>query len=213
MIRIKICGITNLDDARAAVEAGADMLGFNFYRPSPRFIQPASAGEIISSLRDQNSRHVAMTGVFVNETIDSVLETAETAGVDAIQLHGDESINFCKELKARAPNRFIIKVFRVTRHFDPQTVSGYDVDAVMLDAFDNEKFGGTGRVIDWSIAQKVRELGPRLFLSGGLSSSNVAAAITTSQPYGIDACSALEISPGRKDNERLKAFVRAARGE
>ncbi len=183
MIRIKICGITNLDDARAAVEAGADMLGFNFYRPSPRFIQPASAGEIISSLRDQNSRHVAMTGVFVNETIDSVLETAETA------------------------------VFRVTRHFDPQTVSGYDVDAVMLDAFDNEKFGGTGRVIDWSIAQKVRELGPRLFLSGGLSSSNVAAAITTSQPYGIDACSALEISPGRKDNERLKAFVRAARGE
>src|SRR6266536_1407121 len=190
MIRIKICGITNLDDARAAVEAGADMLGFNFYRPSPRFIQPASAGEIISSLRDQNSRHVAMTGVFANETI-----------------------KFCKELQARAPNRFIISVFRVTRHFDPQTVSGYDVDAVMLDAFDNEKFGGTGRVIDWSIAQKVRELGPRLFLSGGLSSANVAAAINTSQPYGIDACSALEISPGRKDNERLRAFVRAARGE
>jgi phosphoribosylanthranilate isomerase len=215
MVTIKICGITTLDDARVAVDAGADMLGFNFYRRSPRFIEPLSARELIAAQRSlaNTARQVAMVGVFVNEPIDSVLRIAAEAGVDAIQLHGDESAEFCNELKARAPQVFLIKAFRVNPDFQSQQISAYNVDAIMLDAFDQELFGGTGRVIDWSMAARIRDLTPRLFLSGGLSPANVAAAIATVKPFGVDACSALEISPGRKDHERVTEFVRAARDE
>jgi len=207
MVKIKICGITNPDDARAAIEAGADMLGFNFYRPSPRFLEPQSARAIIENLRAEIgafARKVTTAGVFVNEpSAEDVIRTAEAAGVDAIQLHGDESLSFCKALKLIAPDHLVIKVHRVAQGFEPQEAAAYEVDAIMLDAFDKNLYGGTGRVIDWSIAHRVSELVPRLFLSGGLSPSNVAEAIATVRPYGVDACSALESSPGRKDVEQI----------
>ena len=204
MALVKICGITNLADALSAVEAGADMLGFNFYRPSPRYIGPKDAREII----DQLPATVLTVGVFVNEPWpDSVEQIANDAGVAALQLHGDESPEYCTALK----DRYVIKVFGVGKDFAPEQATGYDVAAIMLDAFDRKAWGGTGRVIDWPIGRQTREFVPKLFLSGGLSPENVAAAIETVDPYAVDACSSLEYSPGRKDPARVRAFVAAVR--
>jgi phosphoribosylanthranilate isomerase len=213
MTLIKICGITNLEDARAAIEAGADMLGFNFYRPSPRFIEPQNAYEISSALRKEHTdRSVAMVGVFVNEpSPEAVVEIMEAIGLDAVQLHGDEPNQFSKRLKALLPGKLLIKAVRVNDSFEAAEVENYESDAIMLDAFHPELRGGTGRVIDWSIARRAREFVPRLFLSGGLSPENVAQAIAEVQPFGVDACSSLESSPGHKDADCMKAFVRAVR--
>ena len=210
MVKIKICGITNLADARNAVEAGADMLGFNFYRPSPRFIEPKNARVMIDILQSPLDRPVTMVGVFVNESSpEAVQQIADEAGVEAVQLHGNESTEFCRELKSLLKNRLIIKVLRVTSDFVADRALEYDVGAIMLDAFDKELYGGTGRTVDWTIARRMRDLGVPLFLAGGLSPENVGAAISGVQPYAVDACSALETSPGRKDAARMKAFVRA----
>jgi phosphoribosylanthranilate isomerase len=211
MTRVKICGITSLDDARNAIAAGADMLGFNFYRPSPRFIEPAAARTIIDALRaaDQSTRAV---GVFVNEASPvSVMHVVDEAGVDAVQLHGDESIEFCQSMKALLKGRLLIKVLRVTETFAPTDAQKYDTDAIMLDAFHREMRGGTGQVVDWAVARLVRELAPCLFLAGGLSPANVAEAIAQVNPYAVDACSSLELSPGHKDTALMKAFVQAVR--
>src|SRR6266480_119862 len=141
MVRIKICGITNLADARAAIAAGADMLGFNFYRPSPRFITPQDARTMIESLRSQIRalpRTITMVGVFVNEPAESIVRIAAEAGVAAIQLHGDESAEFCRELKALLPDRFLIKALRAGGEGVIELAAEYNVDAIMLDAFDAE---------------------------------------------------------------------------
>ena len=204
MVFVKICGITNLADALAAVEAGADALGFNFYRPSPRFIEPAAARAII----DQLPATVFAVGVFVNESDpETVARIADEAGVSAIQLHGDETPEYCRALDPR----YVIKVLRVDENFSPQDATVYQTEAIMLDAFDREMRGGTGRVIDWSIAADTRRLVKKLFLSGGLSPENVANAISAVRPYGIDACSRLESAPGRKDSKRVRSFMAAAR--
>jgi len=214
MARIKICGITNLGDARAAILAGADMLGFNFYGPSPRFIEPQEVRLIIEATRAEIRalpRTVTMVGVFVNEPVGSIVRAAGEAGLAAIQLHGDESVEFCRELKALLPDRFLIKALRVRGEDVIERATEYNVDAIMLDAFDAELRGGTGRTVDWHLAQHAREAVPRLFLAGGLSPENVRGAIGAVQPYAVDACSALESSPGHKDAERMNAFVRAVR--
>jgi len=209
VVKIKICGITNLDDARLGVEAGADMLGFNFYRPSPRFIEPDEARKIIDSVGRDGE--VIAVGIFVDEPLESVIETVRISGVDAVQLHGDESVAYCAELKSALNGITIIKALRVSGSFQPETATSYPVDAIMLDAFHDSLRGGTGKVIDWKIALRTRELVPQFFLSGGLSPENVAEAVEQVQPYAVDACSRLELSPGRKDPSRVKAFVRAAR--
>ena len=204
MIKIKICGITNLEDALVAVEAGADMLGFNFYRPSARFIEPKTARTIIEKLPAQ----IMAVGVFVNERDPkTVAGIADETGIAGLQLHGDESPEFCRELSGR----YVIKVLRVDQHFRPEHVTAYQTDAIMLDAFDPHLRGGTGRVVDWSMAAETRPLVDRLFLSGGLSPENVAAAITTVGPFAVDACSRLESAPGRKDLARMRSFIAAAR--
>jgi len=204
MTLVKICGITNLDDALMSVEAGADALGFNFYRPSPRFIEPEAVREIVSQL----PADTLTVGVFVNEETPEVVENiASESGVAALQLHGDESPDYCR----RFPERYVIKVFRVDHDFDPVQIQNYNVNAVMLDAFDRNLRGGTGRTVDWSLARETRELGIRLFLAGGLSHTNVSEAITAVKPYAVDACSALEDSPGKKTPELVFAFVKAVR--
>jgi phosphoribosylanthranilate isomerase len=172
MVRIKIYGITSLEEASAAIAAGADMLGFNFYRPSPRFITPQDARTIIEALRAEIkalSRTVTMVGVFVNEPAESIARIAAEAGIAAIQLHGDETVEFCRELKALLPDRFLIKALRARGDDVIEHAVGYNVGAIMLDAFDAELRGGTGRAVDWHLAQHVREAVPRLFLAGGLS--------------------------------------------
>ena len=204
MTFIKICGITNIDDARAAVAAGADALGFNFYKPSPRYIAPPAAREIVEQLPSS----ILTVGVFVNEeSPGSVKKIAGEAGVTAFQLHGDESPAYCRELA----DRYVIKTLTVSGDFDIQMVHDYDVNAIMLDTKDISLRGGTGRVFDWSVAGEVNKVAPKLFLAGGLSPENVAEAIALVRPYAVDACSALEDRPGIKNHERMRAFVELAR--
>jgi phosphoribosylanthranilate isomerase len=202
MTLIKICGITNLNDAHAAVAAGADALGFNFYKPSPRYIAPESARDIINTLPDS----LLTVGVFVNEgSPEAVRSIANQAGVKAVQLHGDESPDYCRALDS------VIKTFAVSGDFDLEQLQAYEVDAIMLDTKDNRLRGGTGRVFDWSIAQQVSQLNPRLYLAGGLSPENIREAVEMVQPYAVDACSSLEDKPGIKNHERMRVFVDAVR--
>ena len=204
MVLVKICGITTLDDALAAVAAGADALGFNFYRRSARFIEPLEARKVIGQLPSE----VLSVGVFVNEhTPEQVARVADEAGVGAIQLHGDESPEYCWALEGRR----VIKALRVSDDFSPESAKEFRAEAIMLDAYDPKARGGTGRVFDWNIARRTRELVPRLFLAGGLSPENVREAIAIVGPYAVDACSSLESAPGRKDPRLVRAFIRACR--
>ena len=206
MTFIKICGITNLNDALAAVAAGADALGFNFYKPSPRYITPQHAREIIEQLPDS----VLTVGVFVNEeSPEAVRNIANEARIRALQLHGDESPDYCREL---ASDHFVIKTFAVSDNFDVQAPNAYEVEAIMLDTKHNRLRGGTGRVFDWSVARHAAATLPKLFLAGGLSPENIENAIKTVQPFAVDACSALEDKPGKKNHERMRVFVNTVRG-
>ena len=200
MTLVKVCGITNLNDAQAAVEAGADALGFNFYRPSPRYIAPHDARAIIDRLPDS----VLKIGVFVDEDLKTLMRVTEEARLSAVQLHGDETPEYCRELS----NTYVIKAFGATNNLN---LEGYDVDAIMLDTKDDLLHGGTGRVFDWSIAERATSSVPKLFLAGGLSPENVAEAIRKVRPYAVDACSSLEVRLGKKNHERVRAFVKAVR--
>jgi phosphoribosylanthranilate isomerase len=201
---VKVCGITNLEDALAAVEAGADALGFNFYRRSSRYIAPEDARRIIAEL----PATLMTVGVFVNESEPQDVERiADAVSLTAVQLHGDESPEYCSALS----NRFTIKALRTHAGFAPQVVKDYETDAILLDAYARDARGGTGRVVDWEMARKVRELVPQLFLAGGLSPENIAEAVAAVEPYAVDACSHLESAPGKKDHERVRAFISAAR--
>jgi phosphoribosylanthranilate isomerase len=204
MTFIKICGITNLQDALAAVDAGADMLGFNFYEPSPRYLTPSNARAII----DQLPASILAVGVFVNEPIEAVKSISGESGIAACQLHGDESPEYCREL---SQDRFVIKTVAVSTGLDIELTKAYDVEAIMLDTRDPGLRGGTGRAFDWSVAQRAGQSVAKLFLAGGLSPENVEEAIATVRPYAVDACSALEDTPGQKNHERMRSFVRNAR--
>jgi phosphoribosylanthranilate isomerase len=202
MTLIKVCGITNLNDAHAAVASGADALGFNFYKLSPRYIAPESARGIIDTLPGS----ILTVGVFVNEeSPEAVKAIANRSGVKAVQLHGDESPDYCRALNS------VIKNFSVSTSFDIEQIRAYEVDAIMLDTKDNRLHGGTGRVFDWSIAQQVSRIVPKLYLAGGLSPENVAGAIEMVHPYAVDACSSLEDKPGIKNHARMRIFVSAVR--
>ena len=204
MTLVKICGITNLEDALACVEAGADMLGFNFYPKSPRYVEPARARRINDGLPSS----VLSVGVFVNEeTPERVEEIAARAGVAAVQLHGDEPAAYCRALGGG----LVIKALRVSPDFAPETAASCGAQAVLLDAYSRELYGGTGHAFDWSRARLVRALVPKLFLAGGLGPGNVAEAVRAVAPYAVDACSLLEGAPGRKDAARVRDFVAAVR--
>lgn len=202
-VQIKVCGITSLEDAVAALEAGADMLGFNFCHESPRYIEPVDAYNIIESLPES----VLAVGVFVNERPETVLRIANEVGLSGLQLHGDETPEDCRAVAGR----FLIKALRVGEGFTPESAAAYQVDAILLDAFDRGARGGTGRTFDWSLARRTRELVPKLFLAGGLSPANIEEAIAAVAPYGVDACSALESAPGRKDHALVRDFIARAR--
>ena len=204
IVRVKICGITNMEDARMSVDAGADMLGFNFYPHSLRYIEPENARRIIERLPAK----VQSLGVFVDEeSPQRVADIADMASIDVIQLHGDESPTYCQRLKERR----VIKAIRVNNDFSPMRVAGYQTEAILLDTFSAAARGGTGESFDWEIAKQVRQLVPRFFLAGGLTPNNVARAIATVSPYAVDACSSLECSPGKKDERRVREFIAAAR--
>jgi phosphoribosylanthranilate isomerase len=202
---VKICGITNLADALESLDAGADALGFNFYGRSPRYIAPDDASRIVKRL----PAGVLTVGVFVNEEFpETVAGLADRAGVGAVQLHGDETPEYCYALK----DRYVIKALRVDPDYSPSVATRYGTNAILLDAHTSGARGGTGMLVDWELARQTRELGQKLFLAGGLSPENVAAAIAAVQPHAVDACSRLEHAPGRKDGGRVRAFIAAVRG-
>jgi len=204
MVKVKICGITNWTDARRAVAAGADFLGFNFYPPSPRYIPPAKARRIARRL-PQRTRIV---GVFVNEPEANMLRIARVVGLDFLQLHGDETPEVVSRLRRSIS---VIKAVRVRKSFRPAQLARFKrATAVLLDGFELNRYGGTGKTFNWLVARHARPAG-RIFLAGGLTPENVAAAIRAVGPYAVDVCSGVEARPGKKDPRRIKAMMEAVK--
>jgi phosphoribosylanthranilate isomerase len=202
MTRVKVCGITNLEDALSALEAGADMLGFNFYARSPRYVSPDAARKIIERL----AAGVSCVGVFVNEPAPADVERiAREAGLGAVQLHGDETPEYCQSLRGLTT----IKALRVGADYDVESAAAYGTDSVLLDAYVAGARGGTGHTFDWTLATLTRERVTKLFLAGGLNPNNVATAVTAVRPYAVDVCSGVETSPGRKSPQLMRRFVNA----
>lgn len=205
---IKICGITNLEDAQEAVKAGADALGFNFYPGSPRYITPLEARSIIECLPEDT----LCIGVFVNERPENVARIANVAGLGGLQFHGDETPEYTSAFDYHlVGSRFRIKALSVGADFEPRIAARHQTDAILLDAFDRRARGGTGQTFDWEVARHTRALVPKLFLAGGLGPENIEEAIRMVRPYGVDACSCLESEPGRKDTKRVRDFIGQAR--
>ena len=206
MTRVKICGITNLEDALVSAKFGADALGFNFYEKSPRYIAPEKAREIIEHL----PANILKVGVFVNEDLGKIAEIAETARLDTLQLHGEETPEFAHELKAKTGLE-IIKAFRVTEKFNPLETLYYEYDTILLDAFSMAGHGGTGEKFDWWIAIATKKIFPKMYLAGGITPANVLDAIQIVKPYGIDVCSGVEKTKGIKDESSVRNFIDSVR--
>ncbi|MCL6622384.1 MAG: phosphoribosylanthranilate isomerase [Syntrophobacterales bacterium] len=202
-IRVKICGLTDPEDARLAAALGAHALGFIFYPPSPRSVSPEQAREIIRQLPP----FVLTVGVFVDEELDAVREIAALAGLDWVQLHGNESPDYC-----RALGRRVIKGFRVQGEETLPLLAPYRgaVQAVLLDTYKPGTPGGTGETFDWQLAHRARDYGP-IILAGGLTPDNVAEAIRAARPQAVDVASGVEAAPGKKDPAKLRAFMEAVR--
>jgi phosphoribosylanthranilate isomerase len=204
MVKVKICGITNLKDARQAVEAGADFLGFNFYLRSPRYVTPQRARGILRRL----PKKIVSVGVFVNEREDEMLEIARRVGLDYLQLHGEESPATIAHLARNLP---VIKAVRVRNSFRAAELARYKhVSAFLLDGFDRRRHGGSGKTFPWNLALRAKRAG-HIFLAGGLTPGNVKEAIRSAKPYAVDVCSGVEARPGKKDPALVANFMRAAR--
>ncbi len=200
-IKVKICGTTSLKDAFLAVESGADAIGFIFYKMSPRNISQKEAKEIILQLPP----FIETVGVFVNETSDKINRIAEQCKLNSIQLHGEESPALCRRVK-----RKVIKAFRVKNADSLKSIASYDVSGFLLDSYNGGSKGGTGQVFDWNLALRVKKQGP-VILAGGLNPYNVFTAIHRVKPYGVDVCSGVEKSPGIKDHEKIREFIKSVR--
>ncbi len=198
MTEIKICGITDRDDALFAAECGIAALGFIFYALSPRYVSPVKAREIMAALPAE----VAKVGVFVNQEIWEVERIADFCGLDFIQLHGDETPGYCRSFPASR----LIKAFFLQNEQDLETLKSYPVQAVLVDSRDAGRYGGTGKKANWELALKAKD-GQRLILSGGLSEENIAEALTLVSPAAVDLNSGVEIVPGRKDRGKIRRVV------
>jgi phosphoribosylanthranilate isomerase len=196
MVRVKICGIRRVEEARAAVDAGADAIGFNFWRPGRRYIRPEIARAIALALPP----FVARVGVFVDEEPETIRAIAVLCGLDALQLHGSESPEFCRQF-----DRPVIKGVKVRSAQSVDGLARYGAAALLLDAHVPGEMGGTGRTFDWSLAVRAKEAGP-VILSGGLTPENVEDAIRAAVPYAVDVASGVE-TDGRKDPVKIRAFV------
>jgi len=194
VIQIKICGITNKEDALCAAKLGATALGFIFYPPSPRNIKPADARKIVSVLPDE----LVKVGVFVNESVTEVKRIVEYCGLDMIQLHGDESPAYCREFPASQ----VIKAVEFKNDDDFNQASGYDVAAILVDSRHAGLYGGTGKKANWELACRIKNKKP-LILSGGLNEGNIAEAIKAVTPNALDINSGVELKPGKKDHAKM----------
>ena len=202
MTRVKICGITRAEDALLAVELGASALGFNFYKPSPRYIEPRDARKITA----QTPPFVTAVGVFADEPDTSKIRMmAEQSGLGAVQLHGPRVPADLSALRAFP----VIRAVAVSPNFDPSSLVGLTASAFLLDACEPQLIGGTGKTIDWQQAREVRLMGYTIILAGGLTAENAATAIRAVRPYSVDVASGVESSPGIKDAAKLRAFFAA----
>jgi phosphoribosylanthranilate isomerase len=202
MIKIKICGITNLEDAEAAVDFGADALGFVFYKKSPRSVSPPEAASIISKL----SPFISTVGVFVDESPEEIQKIVKLTGIGIIQLHGNEPPESC-----RMPMR-VIKGIRVEsiESLEPLAIYRDLVSAFLLDTYAPHTPGGTGRVFNWEIAVQAKKIG-RVILAGGLNLENISEAVSLVRPYAVDVSSGIELEKGKKDHQKMKLFIKRAR--
>jgi phosphoribosylanthranilate isomerase len=204
MVRVKICGITNAADALAAIDAGANLLGFNFYVKSPRRIAEDEAAKI----RPRLPKEVDAVGIFVNTPTADVAAMCKSLRLDAAQLHGDETAETVAELAGSVP---VVKAFRVDFDFDLKTLKDYSrAFAFLFDAVVSGQYGGTGHSTDWDAARQAA-VKHRIILAGGLKVENVAAAVRIVRPYGIDVASGVESKPGKKDHGRLREFIQEVR--
>jgi phosphoribosylanthranilate isomerase len=204
-MKIKICGITNTEDADIAIEAGADALGFVLYRKSPRFVESAVVKAIVSGLPP----FVLPIGVFVNEEPEKVRAIMDDCGLTLAQLHGDESALYCQQLGRPALKALRLKdrgTFLALAEFQGRA----NVRGFLIDTFSDQAYGGTGKTVDWTLAHEVARSTP-IILAGGLTPANVADAITHVRPYGVDVSSGVEQRPGKKDPDKVKAFIQVAR--
>jgi phosphoribosylanthranilate isomerase len=201
MVRVKICGITNLDDALRTVEAGADALGFVFFQGSPRNVSPDAVAEIIRRLPP----FVQTVGLFVNENPETVNAISDQCGLDLVQLHGDEPPEYCADIRRR-----IIKAIRVKDASSLNAMADYPVAACLLDAWSPAARGGTGTTFNWDIAAGAAASQP-IILAGGLTPDNVADAIAAVKPYAVDVSSGVESAPGIKDVGLVARFIRSCR--
>lgn len=203
MVKVKICGITNKEDALAAVNAGCDALGFNFYRKSSRYIAPLKARGIIEQLPKQ----VIKVGVFVNDREKNIKAIAKLCKLNILQFHGNETPEFCRRFEGYK----IIKAFRVKGPLDLCDILKYKAFAYLFDAFSSSKMGGTGRKFDWKLVRHIDGIKRPIFLSGGITAGNVKQAIEIVKPDWVDACTSIEEKPGKKDHNKMKKFIRAAK--
>ncbi len=196
--RIKICGITNLEDALCAVTAGADAIGFVFYEKSPRYVHPEKVGQIVSELPP----FVTTVGLFVNADPEIIKQTMRTAKLNVVQLHGDEAPEDC----SLSPYP-VIKAVRVKDADSLVGIDNYNVSALLLDAWNDQQYGGTGESFDWQLAKKLTGRLP-IILAGGLTPDNVAQAIQVVNPYAVDVSSGVEKFPGRKNHNKIREFIK-----
>jgi phosphoribosylanthranilate isomerase len=203
MIRVKICGLKHAEDVAAAVAAGADSLGFNFWKGSPRYIDPARAQRLVENAPPS----VLTVGVFVDEELEEVLAIADQTGIMALQLHGNETPDYVERLGAYLK----IKTLKVGDDFQPELMRQYESASLfLLEGYVPGKAGGTGRTFDWSKAEQAKKYG-KIILAGGLTPGNVAAAVRHVRPWGVDVASGVESEPGKKDPKLIRDFIRAAR--
>ena len=203
MARVKICGITNLEDAIMAVEAGADALGFVFFQRSLRYVSPENAAYIVNRLPP----FVQIVGLFVNEELTVVNAIADRCGLDIVQLHGEETPDYCRGITRR-----VIKAFRVKDAFSLDIMAEYHVSGFLLDAWSPTAHGGTGTTFNWDLALHAAACRP-LILAGGLTPENVAEAVVTVRPYAVDVSSGVESAPGKKDAVLVSRFIGATRSQ
>ena len=203
MTKIKICGLTNKEDAKEAARLGADFAGFIFYKRSPRYIEPKDARAIAGTLPAE----VIKVGVFVDERLETISEAARLAGLDMAQLHGEEGPEHCSSVRKRIK---VIKAFRTRDAKDLEKINEYDADFYLLDTYREGKPGGTGEAFDWNILSDKRFSRP-VILSGGLRPDNVREAIQKVSPYGLDVSSGVEKSPGKKDLVLMRKFIENVR--
>ena len=201
-IRIKICGITRVEDALTAAQLGVDAVGFIFAGKSPRYISPENAAKIVAQLPPFVSR----VGVFKDEKVESIIAVAREVSLDSIQLHGSEAPSLCRKIPYP-----VIKVLGLRPNFDFAELESYPVAGILLDTWNHGLQGGTGIAGDWDLARKITDRYDRILLAGGLGPSNLEAALSAVRPYGVDINSGVEIKPGMKNPQKMREAVRIIR--